>query len=183
MKERPILFKGEMVRAVLDGSKTETRRVVRPNDQGRTWQDINEVEHVCPYGVPGDHLWVRETWCFDELTQSPLYRADYEPDELKGEWKPSIHMFRKYSRILLEVTEVAVERVREITVAGIRNEGLRGQSLSLQWIDLWDSINEKRGFSWLVNPWVWVVSFRHLDLARVGADSEASAGTGPSGRT
>ena len=125
----------------------------------------------CPYGAPGDRLWVRETWDTDGKTIA--YRATTpetttDPEPMR--WRPSIHMPRWASRLTLAVTSVRVERVQEITEADARAEGIEPQrsdysgedSNSLQFRDLWDSINAARGYGWAVNPWVWVVEFERV---------------------
>ncbi|SEI41792.1 hypothetical protein [Paraburkholderia diazotrophica] len=173
MKERPILFSGPMVRALLDGSKTQTRRIVKnqppadvspirvahyhPTVITRTgdeepgaeifgaYSDDGEWGSKCPYGEPGDRLWVRETWqgpMWEEGTWDPdtdyhkpefcEYRADGGPipeyvdfeDNLHQGWKPSIHMPRWASRITLEITGVRVERLQSISEADAAAEGV-----------------------------------------------------------
>jgi hypothetical protein len=156
MKERPILFSAPMVRAILAGVKTQTRRVVKPHPTGidgfpdakvsEAWR-AGFIDVECPYGVPGDHLWVRETWCkYDrfgsesstELPDSSLspalwgywrkqiaYRADGEPDVVNPRtWKPSIFMFRWASRIALEVVDLRVQRLQGISEADAVAEGI-----------------------------------------------------------
>lgn len=177
-RERPILFSGPMVRAILAGTKTQTRRVVKV-EPGKL--DVGE-NPACPYGVPGgSRLWVRETWYDDNATRDaePIptshddfihYRADGEAhdqfEELDGflRWRPSIFMPRWASRITLEVTEVRVERLQEITEADAWAEGIAAHVVRPihDYAALWDSLNAKRGFGWDTNPWVWVVSFRRL---------------------
>tara|TARA_R110002094_G_scaffold54390_7_gene65607 strand:- start:3252 stop:3815 length:564 start_codon:yes stop_codon:yes gene_type:complete len=186
-----------MVRAILDGRKTQTRRVMKPqpgNDNRIPWPGrknivINirddRVPQLCPYGQPGDRLWVRETFrlfdshqecsCYDSCVCSkyngkPVYRADSYWDESK--WKPSIYMPRWASRITLEVTGVRVERLQDIGEEGAKAEGVIGEdeaaAAGLTWYDkprrafrfLWESINGPG--SWDANPWVWVVEFRRL---------------------
>lgn len=148
MKERPIIFKDEAVRAILNATKTQTRRVVKPT--GKHWQyDKAEYtdghmtfpgeeyidESLCPYGKPGDRLWVREAW-FDNLcprttgdrNDGILYRADGTPD-FEGEenlirWRSSTHMPRWASRITLEITGVRVERLQDISEADAKAEGV-----------------------------------------------------------
>lgn len=203
MKERPILFSAPMVRAILDGRKTQTRRVmkVQPGDvlwrsNGRDWLWLDNDDGPltepapcirCPYGVPGDRLWVRETWAKPgEVGDSIEYRADND-DPLAGRWRPSIHMPRWASRITLEVTGVRVERLQDISEDDARAEGIRevtkdgvvkkycvydlGDHSSTPWDQmprravaayaaLWNDINGKGAF--LSNPWVWVVEFRRL---------------------
>lgn len=202
MKERPILFSAPMVRAILDGRKTMTRRVV----QGApTWESsyvlgvhqgvwgihahvdaIGAFRARCPYGEPGDRLWVRETWAefvdvvtidgsHVELGRDFIYRADGEDQKRHTVWRPSIHMPRAASRLTLEITGVRVERLKDITEADAIAEGLtrdgdgwRGAP-KLPWFaspiaafrSLWESING--GGSWDENPFVWVVEFRRIE--------------------
>ncbi|MBT9268532.1 hypothetical protein KKQ10_27010 [Pseudomonas sp. MG-9] len=198
-KERPILFSAPMVRAILDGRKTVTRRPVK--GLGLQWLDDFKPEYVadaanslCPYGKPGDQLWVRETWYCDhnDVMRGPylkpddldvsearddgtlVYAADgltpYEADQ--PVWKPSIHMPRWACRILLEITDVRVERLQDISRADIRAEGLQcppelaGDNVSpnyrdwypAAWKELWNST----GGDWDANPWVWVVEFKRV---------------------
>ena len=130
MKERPILFSGPMVLALLDGRKTQTRRVVTKLPLDR---------YPCPYGEPGDRLWVRETFrlfdsrqecaCYDSCSCSkhhgkPIFRATYPDDE--GPWSPSIHMPRWASRIGLEVVEVREQLLQDISEEDAVAEGLKG---------------------------------------------------------
>lgn len=134
----------------------------------------------CPYGGVGDRLWVRETTLWD-FHGFHSYWADYIryglTDILAGEkegryWKkPSIHMPRFLSRILLEITEVRAERLQEISLEDIKAEGIEVSiGVSPTWDnyikrfkELWDSLNAKRGYGWETNPWVWVISFRLLE--------------------
>lgn len=159
-RERPIMFSAPMVRAILAGRKTQTRRVVR-----------FLPPRPCPYGVPGDRLWVRETWCADGLDDgsAPLYhfRADGDHDP-EATWRPSIFMPRTACRIVLDVTGVRIERVQDISEADAKAEGPEllpdpMQDTPRRWRDsyrtLWDSINGKRA-PWDSNPWVWVVEFK-----------------------
>lgn len=157
MKERPILFSGAMVRAIMAGRKTQTRRVLKtPN--GAT-----------PSVAPGDQLWVRETWVnnFGTLT----YRADCHPDSFENNakgWRPSIYMPRALSRIILTITDVCVEQVQDISEDDAKAEGvtLPARTVTLydgiyrdEYARLWNSIYAKRGYAWHTNPWVWVISF------------------------
>jgi hypothetical protein len=186
-KERPILFSGPMVRAILDGRKTQTRRVIKfrdfPDDPkahrpwrtgGGYWQDGDDFL-PCPYLLPPyqdsnyPRLWVRETWAvWGEFRDGPGYCYRADGHQLGVTWKPSIHMPRKVSRITLEVTGVRVERVGDISTADCAAEGIQLQPgrdtehLRRDFRTLWDSINGKRGYGWATNPWVWVVEFTRV---------------------
>lgn len=195
MKEHPILFSAPMVRALLNCTKSQTRRVVKqqrhPFGQMLTPDEVaaevlgGTCSMRCPYGQPGDRLWVREA--FDPIYgQSPPdriievdYRASWEPhgkhwrikDALGGRrWKPSIHMPRALSRILLEITGVRVERLQDISEADAMAEGV-SPDMGLCWQsgddtprgmygELWESINGPG--SWAANPFVWVVEFKRV---------------------
>jgi hypothetical protein len=187
-----------MVRAILDGSKTQTRRAIKNfgdmefdgNDPhfGPYWEPYvaggatgEDARVRCPYGAPGDRLWVRETWAHErDGTGCPddtgvLYRAT-DPgwdDEGTGlRWRPSIFMPRIASRILLEITDVRVERLQEISeddaraegidLEGFRShtEGIAGREHRIQFRTLWESIHGLN--SWNANPWVWAITFRRL---------------------
>ena len=161
-----------------DSKLAERTKQLYPNGEGVP----------CPYGKPGDLLWVRETWGvhsqFDHFAPSkvppnPLngtvvfYRAS---DPLfDGKWRPSIHMPRWASRITLRVTDVRVERVQDITLEAAISEGVgtaaprnsRQYALGIgtervEFANLWDAINAKRGYSWQSNPWVWAVEFERV---------------------
>jgi hypothetical protein len=134
VKERPILFSGPMVRALLDGRKTQTRRAVKfPLKVPGVECSVNDCELAppatwCPYGQPGGRLWVRETFSY-ALDNSVVYRADPPSDRqevaaaLVG-WKPSIFMPREHCRLMLEIVAVRCERVQEITEADALAEGV-----------------------------------------------------------
>lgn len=188
-RERPILFSGKMVRSILAGTKTQTRRLVKPPPPLPSgWRapefSVAGRDYRCPYGRPGDTLWVRETWRLtrdlDRLAPShcapPLaikYEADgYETsigDVRFGRLRPSIHMPRWASRITLRVTEVRVERLQDISEEDARADGIYsawpavGHSARALFRSLWDDINAKRA-PWATNPWVWVVSFERVQL-------------------
>ncbi len=202
MKERPILFSGPMVNAIREGRKTQTRRVMKPqpvlsDDAGWIWPkgpqikpspDANETPYgmgravwdsFCPYGVPGDRLWVRETWGYrsfeDAQAKRPVYKADWvgQRQESSLRWRPSIHMPRWACRLVLEVVSVRVERVQAISEEDIAAEGVskydggeylknRGPMVST-FMRLWESING--GGSWARNDWVWVVEFKKVEAA------------------
>lgn len=132
IKERPIIFSSPMVRAILDGRKTQTRRVIKEKLMRGEGAHVNN----CPYGKPGDRLWVRETWskAKSPMSSEVFYRADGEPKgkqyplsfvERESRWRPSIHMPRWASRILLEVTNVRVERLHDISEEDAIAEGLK----------------------------------------------------------
>lgn len=193
MNARPILFSGKMVRALLDGRKSQTRRGLKGsyvrsasghlhspeiNCAGRWFlRDNLQGGYValgrCPYGQPGDLLWVRETFNTAEpLFSGPpkvLYQADHASKHMLWEvdrWRPSIHMPRLASRLTLQLTEVRVERVQEISEEDARAEGVEGIGPRQRWTvekfrELWDSISaNKPGYGWSENPWVWCLSFR-----------------------
>lgn len=202
MKERPILFSGPMVRALLAGTKTQTRRIAKPvrhPDLGNMYAPgalvlEHEPQHVidrcCPYGRPGDRLWVREThmnwWKLDPanpegprlFSHVAAYAADGYELEPGERWIPSIHMLRAASRILLEITGVRVERLQDINEMDAAAEGvatwapgaLSPDSLNADPSDqfrwLWSSINGPD--SWSANPWVWVVEFKRVQQASSG---------------
>lgn len=211
MTERPIIFSGPMVRAILDGRKHQTRRVVtgpwrdkplpefrggigginNPEEWG--WENgetgrhigfvddpINEATLPCPYGWPGDRLWVRETFYSTHKTPCSenriYYRANCDAlaeEMLSVSWTPSIHMPKWAARIWLEVTGVRVERLQDISCADAIAEGIRPAANSMT-IDcdtpdprqgfkhLWDSLNAKRA-PWASNPWVWIIEFRRVN--------------------
>lgn len=209
MRERPILFSGAMVRALIDRSKTQTRRLVKPQPH----LAVSSIEHVegaefrfcapervkqqyahtfplhrlrCPYGAPGDRLWVRETFALVPATayrasagvnqtvnpsdthESAIYRACFDRASGGVVWKPSIHMPRWASRLTLKVTDVRVERLRDISEEDARAEGCHDsdgaptQELSGTargaYALLWDEINGKTA-KWSSNPWVWAITF------------------------
>lgn len=209
-KERGMIFNAEMVRAILSGQKTQTRRIVKnvtPDNCMTLTKPIKTRDGVythvmdapkhglCPHGNVGDRIWVRETWQgplvdfehSDDLLRNAekyekpencVYEADGVPapefydadDNLRCCWRPSIHMPRWASRILLEITNVRVERLQAITLGDICKEfgcGLydfRPATYGFQaWEELWESIygadNPK---SWQANPWVWVIEFKRV---------------------
>jgi hypothetical protein len=167
VKERPILFSGRMVQAILDGRKTMTRRVFKTAKLIPTESyGKRALTRTCPYGQPGDRLWVRET--HNTCGEKPFYRADGEMP-LEWKWSPSVFMPRWASRITLEITAVWVERLKDITIEDAQAEGitpLGTEGDSRRWRagfrELWDSLNAKRGYGWDANPWVWVISFKRV---------------------
>jgi uncharacterized protein YhfF len=118
------------------------------------------IEKFCPYGKPGDFLWVRET--FWEVDGYYFYRADDHEDFKR--WKASIHMPRKASRITLKITDIKVKRLKNISLQDIRAEGItNGNNMFEEFHKLWDSINAKRGYSWESDPWVWIIEFERVE--------------------
>lgn len=240
MKERPILFSGPMVRAILEGRKTQTRRIVKPTGahhifqfRGReeargtdeptgewAWCRAERVisEHIrCPYGKPGDRLWVREAWRVgkphDKIKPSdildrvvtrgqgvtvlyevggwksfgppgrmePVYSDDQPMPAWAGKYRPSLFMPSWASRITLEITDVRAERLQSISESDAHAEGaIYGPLLPMAWSKpncesddacmrsrfaaLWDRLNATRGYGWDVNPWVWTIEFRRIEL-------------------
>ncbi|PHN61974.1 hypothetical protein [Pseudomonas viridiflava] len=208
IKERPILFSAPMVRAILEGRKTVTRRAIKNQPKSKSDigsygpgqpfirnPDVTKPNPECPYGRPGDRLWVREAWQADaqvdsvaprDLSQGEpiLYPADGASRQTgcsmiaPGKTRPSIHMPRCVSRILLEITNVRVERLQDITQEQAKAEGVRlyadhadlGDWWHVEGIEtysadprksfelLWTSV----GGDWNANPWVWAVEFKQV---------------------
>lgn len=217
MKERGMIFNGEMVRAILDGRKTQTRRIMKPQPEpcprGGHWWPSNVFKtmlHVeeemqngkggwgglvgdaCPFGDVGDRIWVRETFqvplvheelfeeysAYPEKFETPEYceyaadggvRPEYcdLDDNLRHGWRPSIHMPRWASRILLEITNVRVERLKNISDLDAICEGCStadmksGDCVADVFARLWASIYGSD--SWNANPWVWVIEFKRVE--------------------
>jgi hypothetical protein len=223
-KERPILFNAPMVRAIMDGKKTQTRRLMTPQPFAQP-EDLDdgtfgvyagdELAGVirCHYGRPGDRLWVRETWRTEELPDgqdgirfaadqefvpiantreaSDIWLVDNDNGRHGTKWRPSIFMRRWASRITLEVTNVRVERLQDISEEDAMAEGVPpfGEEYSCFSLEqpipcgegrpsfaagsrpyaasyavLWDEINADRA-PWSANPWVWVVEFKRVEAA------------------
>lgn len=186
MKEHPIIFSTDMVKAILAGRKTMTRRIIKP-------QPPFNFRHIamaylgaknipkCPYQT-GNILWVRETFGIYKSGEYS-YKADKDGVTIIGNpWKPSIHMPRKAARIFLEITDVSVERLNDITYQDAVNEGVEvayksGDEPALfkkpctgiptthpegSFECLWNSIHGKG--AWSLNPWVWVVAFKRIQI-------------------
>lgn len=202
MKERPILFSGAMVRALLAGTKTQTRRIVKRQPPSGMAAELIQVEgeqaprlahgrlitrDSCPYGQPGDRLWVREAWRSGRLTDrfppremtphQVWYEADGQaPDACNGKLRPGMFMPRWASRITLELTGVRVERLQSISHEDSWDEGIRPGADGLYscpnasfaetpvdaYRQLWEHLNGPK--SWAENPWVWVVCFRRIEV-------------------
>lgn len=182
---KPILFKDEMVRAIIKGSKTQTRRIVKikkeippPGDiQSAAWNEFvfTEEQEIlgfpvihrfnCPFGIVGDFLWVRETWAPDPNNETDvIYRADSWDEWFDNiRWKPNMFMKRIHSRITLEITGIGVERLRDISNNDAWCEGVSDSpeyNCRALFFDLWEKINgEKEGCSVNDNPWVWRIEF------------------------
>lgn len=197
MNFKPILFSTPMVKAILEGRKTQTRRIVKPQpvrdeiigDRRYLCQpgwpllcETEFIERMCPYGQPGDVLWVRENiydhghwggcmqdtgeyesvWCSDGAVS--YVATDVRPQKCRV--KPSIHMPKAACRIFLEITDVRVERVQDITEADSLAEGVTvgahpNNLPALAFAGLWIDINGEG--SWNSNPWVWCLTFRRID--------------------
>ena len=213
MKERGMIFNAEMVRALLDGRKTQTRRIMKVQPVlngnfyevfGAAWsKGMKSIPAVpghslstrCPFGAVGDRIWVRETFCPVDDTQyggekwvdyraTPKFEAshpagwDCAPNDAEAlKWRPSIHMPRWASRILLEITDVRVERLNSISQEDAQAEGLEltgwrptysdpdsgGEVMTPydNFAELWSSIYGDE--SWQANPWVWVIEFKRVE--------------------
>ncbi|HBY0977580.1 hypothetical protein [Klebsiella pneumoniae] len=201
MTERGMIFNAEMVRAILDGRKTQTRRPIKwkqtrfteigEREDGSKWPWSEDAEHACdfwhpcPFGAVGDRIWVRETW--NKYGGLLTYRADHDwIDDMRKEtvctakWVPSIHMPRWASRILLEITDVRVERLNAISEEDATAEGVppagsllpdypgtfltpKGDfaTAKVAFQRLWESIYGEE--SWKANGWVWVISFKRVE--------------------
>lgn len=184
MKERSIRMSGEMVRALLAGTKTQTRWIVKPQPINQPFwsggfaqwiESRREIDGTmwkvnCPYGMCGDWLWVRESWrtdrSYDHIAPCNLSQClpiFYGADIMSGYHKlrSSTHMPRWASRITLEITGVRCERVQEISPQDVVAEGFPFHSDRDAYASLWDKTNG-RG-SWEANPWVWVVEYKRLE--------------------
>lgn len=186
-REMPILFSGAMVRAIMENRKTQTRRVVKPQPHdgivlvraapGWAQPYVDDASAygppvACPYGQPGDRLWVRETFAqWSNRNRVAQYRADVPEDRWHlYTWRPSIFMPRWASRITLEITDVRVECVHDISEADAQAEGMTERTrlpgveplYAMTFAKLWNSINAARGYSWESNPWVWAITFKRI---------------------
>lgn len=198
MKDRPILMTPENAQKCYDGRKTQTRRVIKPQPLSISWFEhqlewcarVSENEYElrpCPYGKPGDRLWVREAHqiiepereivcgvSYDLSNATAIYRGQ-DPD-CNGRWRPSLHMPWWACRTVLEITEVRVQRLQDISVEDVIAEGGPPSTPSIDCVSrefgypdfprswyaqLWESINGHG--SWLVNPWVWALTFKKVE--------------------
>lgn len=187
-KKRPIIFSNEMVRAILDGRKFQTRRVIKNPQRLEGLMLKGEEANWCPYGVVGDRLWCKEDYkyliqgdlvityykfsidknrviytplgCLDEITRKKLIKGRQDV------WKSKLLMFKFMARLWLEITGIRVERVQDISEEDAVKEGIDRKLLPCspyEWFaNLWDSINAKRNYGWEVNLPVWVIEFRKV---------------------
>jgi hypothetical protein len=212
-KEYPILFSGEMVRAILEGRKTQTRRPVKkqPVDEyARACFASLPIEHLyCPLGNVGDRLWVQEAYaitsyetdgilgevsasgycaadleCFHDVPLSGRETVKFLARKHPFRLQPARHMYRSLSRILLEITDVRPQRLQDITEEDAIAEGVGPGFVTClhpefpdlpttrcvghrpMFFRLWDEIYSKRGFGWDVNPWVWAITFKIMEVKR-----------------
>ena len=177
MSEKPILFNTEMVQAILEGRKTQTRRAIKdpyfnPLISGE-WKWNAPVQ-------PGDIFWVRETWMaeyeYNGASDRALYFYKASDPERKGLWRPSIHMPREAARIFLLVKDVRCERLQDITAEDAQAEGCEGflhynpllgcSETVHNFKRIWNSTIKKNDLSefwWYANPWVWVIQFERIE--------------------
>jgi hypothetical protein len=172
-RERPIAFAAAMIRALLDGRKTQTRRVILPQPtRGKPPPHVD-----CRFGAPGERLWVRERWGYSRQFADPraadggpiVYAADPDASQLPGPaWRPSRYMPRSASRILLCIQQVRAERLTRITPADARAEGFDPAAEiadPIQWFRaLWDELSSDAALRWEANPWVWVIGFEVINV-------------------
>ncbi len=195
MKERPIIFNSDEVRAILEGRKTMMRRVIKPQPHEIAYRDCYVNEELayfwrygkeredcprpkdCPFGQPGDRLWVKETWRLPY--GAPNRWVDYKADDARDgfKWRSPVRMPRWASRITLEIINVHVERLQDISEEDAKAEGVAWVGLGRLGCKLgdgsyregfsftWDSI-AKRSYGWDTNPWVWVIEFKQVEATR-----------------
>lgn len=201
---KPVLFSTPMVQAIMAGRKTQTRRVLKKIPRlsdNINWagdylkHNTNTRYHYSPYGVPGDVLWVRETWSepilFDGFEEDYYYKADniqrydIRSRHMGNEWKPSIHMPKDACRIFLKVVDVRVEKLQDINEFDAKAEGVDHVIDKITGYCGYDYINggynlmttPYHGFrslwkkingeqSWAKNPWVWVIEFEQIEKPR-----------------
>jgi len=168
MKERPIIFSTDSVRTILEGRKTQTRRVMKspPEPIGI----VAPKKIVCPFGTMGDRLWVREKWSRDNFhgiaMPDVIYAADFPDDAVVAAWQNPMFMPRKYSRLTLEIVNVGYQRLQSMWHHDARDEGYGLHPDCLKWYrEAWDKLNAKRGYDWESNPWVWVIKFKKVETA------------------
>lgn len=210
VKERPILFSTPMVKAILEGRKTQTRRIIKMPSWGVGWEYFETdgetarvasrngcvAEILCPYGQKSDRLWVRETWrhAMSDTHRCFCYKADNKyqcgkdaPTDYQPDWKPSIHMPKIACRLYLEITDIKVQRLQDITEEEAIAEGIEVIEFDdetmyrnyskfdiclrcpiASFCSLWQSINGVE--SWEENPWIWKIAFTTLEPQSPGTD-------------
>lgn len=171
---KPILFSVEMVRAILEGRKTQTRRQIKKQPainlgwcgtSKKYWSehpDDLKTEYLkCPYGGIGDILWVRETWNYKGNTQQIAYKANFDKEILFlcGKWKPSIFMPKSACRIFLKITDIKVERLQDIREEDAIKEGVNPCTDELTMINRCNNYNNPSTAKW---PLVHVVGFKKI---------------------
>ena len=184
MNIKPILFNTDMVRAILMGQKTQTRRVIKPQPTNPRWNNIGWLGWDDGHGhrmkspcEAGDVLWVREAWCKDDSRY--LYRANYGENDrfyqirndIAMHWHPSIHMPKQAARIFLRVKEVRVDWLQAMDEEAAIAEGFSDSpagtdSPLTRFAELWDKTIKRedlREFGWHANPWVWVIEFERCE--------------------
>jgi len=178
---KPILLNTEMVKAILAGYKTETRRVIK-----QVSPDARKLDTLWPkptYCI-GDYLYVRETYCqlgIDHVINGEkyIYKADCTAEsecirkELGYKWKPSIHMPKEATRLFLKVENVSIERLQDIDLESVHNEGINhhlmyddGSEME-EFAELWDSTTSDPQYKWENGPWVWVIQFKVVNRKEV----------------
>lgn len=186
---KPMLMNTEMVKAISAGRKSVTRQLIKPQPYNVLYNGIlqqgeiedgevlltlnkdNITEMLIPPYQAGDVLYVRETWCKGSLNggaEQYFYKAD--DNDFHCQWRPEIHMPKEAARIFLRVIGVRVERLQDITVNGILQEGIDFdiETPIASWrnfIDLWESTLKKPNiykYGWDANPWVWVIEFERI---------------------
>ena len=194
---KPMIFNTKMVQAILEDRKTVTRRVLKPQPEGRPvpmtkdscWPGYFAIPGTAkvvrrPY-QPGDILWVRETWnCLPipeplrGTSKTYWYKADGA--EPRDKWRSPNHMPLEAARIFLRVTGVRVERLRDMVLGDVLMEGITEadtyESTWDRWHQAWNSTIEPKdlgSYGWEANPWVWVISFERIEKP---ADWETQGG-------
>ncbi len=215
MTKQSIVFSGDSVREILDGRKTQTRRVITPQPDRlatvtdrrdsfgflverwpkmeRMYANFGRCDRIhCPFGVAGSQLSVRETWAVNSVgvagppwmhSAEICYRADgavmewacprefvhRERESLRPSWRSPLFLPRWATRLRVAVTDVRVQRVQDISTHDLGAEGIELSNNDYgarnEYRDLWNSLNEKRGYGWDANPWVWAISFRLSSVA------------------
>ncbi len=169
-RERPVLFSAPMIRALQAGRKQQTRRVMNPPPErdggGWRWGEFRwegaapeALLAHCPYGRPGDRLWVKEVWA--PAGDGFVYRAD-APENPPARWKSPLFIPRLASRLLLQVEAVRAEPLQLLSEADARAEGVEDREA---YRTLWEHLNAARGHGWDEDPWVWVVTFSPVEGA------------------